>query len=217
YAAGAILEAIDAELPLVVAVTERVPVLEMVRVRDALKGSRTKLVGPNSQGVLAPGLCKIGVMATGSERPGSIGIMSRSASLTSEIVAQITSVGLGQSTTVGVGGDPIHGIGFIECMEMFFADKDTTGIVLIGEIGGAEEERAAEFLAGIKPQIPIIALIVGRHAPPERRMGHAGALTKYKGADAASKIAALQAVGVIIAPSAHRVGETVREALAPPA
>ena len=162
-------------------------------------------------------LCKIGVMATGSERPGSIGIMSRSASLTSEIVAQITSVGLGQSTTVGVGGDPIHGIGFIECMEMFFADKDTTGIVLIGEIGGAEEERAAEFLAGIKPQIPIIALIVGRHAPPERRMGHAGALTKYKGADAASKIVALQAVGVIIAPSAHRVGETVREALAPPA
>jgi succinyl-CoA synthetase alpha subunit len=214
HAAGAILEAIEAELPLIVAVTERVPVLEMVRVRDALKGSRTKLVGPNSQGVLAPGLCKIGVMATGSERPGSIGVMSRSASLTSEIVAQITSVGLGQSTTVGVGGDPIHGIGFIECMEMFFADKDTMGIVLIGEIGGAEEERAAEFLTGTKSQIPIVAVIVGRHAPPERRMGHAGALTKESGADAASKIAALQAAGVVIAPSAHLVGETIREALA---
>jgi succinyl-CoA synthetase alpha subunit len=214
HAAGAILEAIEAELPLIVAVTERIPVLEMVRVRDALKGARTKLVGPNSQGVLAPGLCKIGVMATGSERPGSIGVMSRSASLTSEIVAQITSVGLGQSTTVGVGGDPIHGIGFIECMEMFFADKDTRGIVLIGEIGGAEEERAAEFLTGTKSQIPIVAVIVGRHAPPERRMGHAGALTKESGADAANKIAALQAAGVVIAPSAHLVGETIREALA---
>jgi succinyl-CoA synthetase alpha subunit len=214
HAAGAIVEAIGAELPLVVAVTERIPVLGMVRVRDALKGSRTKLVGPNSQGVLAPGVCKIGVMATGGERPGSIGIMSRSASLTSEIIAQITAVGLGQSTTVGVGGDPIHGIGFIECMEMFFADKDTAGIVLIGEIGGAEEERAAEFLAGTKSQIPIVAVIVGRHAPPERRMGHAGALTKESGADAASKIAALQAAGVVIAPSAHLVGETIREALA---
>ncbi len=212
YAAGAILEAIDAELPLVVAVTERIPGISWDRSVIAAAPLRS-----NCWGRPLWTLCKIGVMATGSERPGSIGIMSRSASLTSEIVAQITSVGLGQSTTVGVGGDPIHGIGFIECMEMFFADKDTTGIVLIGEIGGAEEERAAEFLAGIKPQIPIIALIVGRHAPPERRMGHAGALTKYKGADAASKIAALQAVGVIIAQSAHRVGETVREALAPPA
>src|SRR3954452_526427 len=217
HAAGAILEATGAEVPLVVAVTERDPVLEMVRVRDALKGSRTKLVGPNSQGVLAPGVCKIGVMATGGERPGSIGIMSRSASLTSEIIAQITAVGLGQSTTVGVGGDPIHGIGFVECMEMFFADKDTAGIVLIGEIGGAEEERAAEFLTGIKSQIPIVAVIVGRHAPPERRMGHAGALTKESGADAASKIAALQAAGVVIAPSAHLVGETMRGALATPA
>jgi succinyl-CoA synthetase alpha subunit len=213
-AAGAILEAIEAELPLVVAVTERIPVLDMVRVRDALKGSRTKLVGPNSQGILAPGLCKIGVMATGSVRSGSIGIMSRSASLTSEIVAQITSVGLGQSTTIGIGGDPVHGIGFVECLEMFFADKDTRGIVLIGEIGGAEEERAAEFLARIKSKISILALIVGRHAPPEKRMGHAGALTKYKGSNAVSKIAALQAAGVIIAPSAHSVGEMIRKALA---
>lgn len=213
-AAAAMLEAIEAEMPLVVTVTERVPTLDMVRVRDALKGSRTKLVGANSQGILVPGIGKLGVMATGSERPGGIGIVSRSASLTSEVVAQITAAGLGQSTTVGVGGDPIHGIGMRECLDLLLKDADTEGVVLIGEIGGTEEEEVADYIAGLKPSKPIVALIVGREAPPERRMGHAGALTLGGRGDAASKIKALEAAGVRIAPSAHLVGETIRQALA---
>ncbi len=215
HAADAMVEAIEAEIPLVVAVTERIPILDMVRVRDALQGSRTKLIGPNSQGLLAPGLCKIGVMATGGERPGRVGVVSRSASLTSEIVAQITAAGLGQSTTVGVGGDPIHGVGFVECLEMFFADPDTDGVVMIGEIGGREEEQAAEFLAKADKRKPVVGLVVGRHAPPERRMGHAGTLTTGKGGDAASKIAALEAAGAIMAAGAHMVGETIKKAVAP--
>jgi succinyl-CoA synthetase alpha subunit len=213
-AAAAMLEAIEAEMPLVVTVTERVPTLDMVRVKDALKGSRTMLVGANSQGILVPGIGKLGVMATGSERPGGIGIVSRSASLTSEVVAQITAVGLGQSTTVGVGGDPIHGIGMRECLDLLLKDADTEGVVLIGEIGGTEEEEVADYIAGLKPSKPIVALIVGREAPPERRMGHAGALTLGGRGDAASKIKALEAAGVLIAPSAHLVGETIRQALA---
>lgn len=213
-AAAAMLEAIEAEMPLVVTVTERVPTLDMVRVRDALKGSRTMLVGANSQGILVPGIGKLGVMATGSERPGGIGIVSRSASLTSEVVAQITAVGLGQSTTVGVGGDPIHGIGMRDCLDLLLKDTDTEGVVLIGEIGGTEEEEVADYIAGLKPTKPIVALIVGREAPPERRMGHAGALTLGGRGDAASKIKALEAAGVRIAPSAHLVGETIRQALA---
>jgi succinyl-CoA synthetase alpha subunit len=212
-AAGAMIEAIEAELPVVVTVTERVPVLDMLRVRHALKGSRTRLVGPNSQGILSPELCKIGVMATGNARRGTVGVMSRSASLTSEVVAQLSAVGLGQSTTVGIGGDPIHGIGFVECMELFLADQQTKALVLIGEIGGTEEERAADFIAAAKPAIPVVALVVGRHAPPERRMGHAGTLMTDQGGDAATKIAALQTAGVLIAPSAHLVGETVRKAV----
>jgi len=211
-AAAAMIEAIEAEMPLVVAVTERVPTLDMVRVRDALKGGRTVLVGANSQGILVPGVGKLGVMATGSERPGGIGIISRSASLTSEVVAQITVAGLGQSTTVGVGGDPIHGIGMCECLDLLLKDGDTEGVVLIGEIGGTEEE-VADYVAGVRPSKPIVALIVGREAPLERRMGHAGALTLRGKGDAASKIRALEAAGVRIAPSAHLVGETIRQAL----
>ncbi|MEJ1159984.1 succinate--CoA ligase subunit alpha [Prosthecomicrobium sp. N25] len=214
HAAEAMIEAIEAELPLVVAVTERVPVLDMVRVRAALKGSRTRLVGPNSQGILAPGVCKIGVMATGSERPGPVGIVSRSASLTTEIVDQVTRAGLGQSTTVGVGGDPIHGIGMVDCLELFFADPDTRAVVLIGEIGGTEEQEAAEFLQSAANRKPVVALIAGRHAPPERRMGHAGTLTLHGRGDAKAKIAALRAAGVTVCQSAHLVGETVRQVLA---
>ncbi len=207
------VEAIEAELPVVVTVTERVPVIDMLRVRHALKGARTRLVGPNSQGILSPELCKIGVMATGNARRGTVGVMSRSASLTSEVVAQLSAAGLGQSTTVGIGGDPIHGIGFVECTELFLADEQTKALVLIGEIGGTEEERAADFIAAVKPTIPIVALVVGRHAPPERRMGHAGTLMTDKGGDAASKIAALETAGILIARSAHLVGETVRKAV----
>lgn len=213
-AAAAMIEAIEAEMPLVVAVTERVPTLDMVRVRDALKGGRSILVGANSQGILVPGVGKLGVMATGSERPGGIGIISRSASLTSEVVAQISAAGLGQSTTVGIGGDPIHGIGMRECLDLLLKDADTEGVVLIGEIGGTEEEEVAEYVAGLRPAKPIVALIVGREAPPERRMGHAGALTLRGRGDAEGKIKALEAAGVRIAPSAHLVGETVRQALA---
>jgi len=212
-AAAAMIEAIEAELPLVVAVTERVPVLDMVRVRHALMGSRTRLVGPNSQGVLSPGLAKVGVMATGSVRPGSIGVVSRSASLTSEVTAQITAAGLGQSTTVGVGGDPVHGMSMRDCLELFLADPDTNGVVLIGEIGGTEEQDAADYIRAVRPQIPIVALIVGQHAPPERRMGHSGALTLSSQNSADAKIAAMHRAGVIIVSSPHLVGETMRDAL----
>ncbi|MBA4219854.1 succinate--CoA ligase subunit alpha [Bosea sp. (in: a-proteobacteria)] len=213
-AAAAMIEAIEAEMPLVVAVTERIPTLDMVRVRSALKGGRTTLVGANSQGILVPGVGKLGVMATGSERPGGVGIISRSASLTSEVVAQVTAAGLGQSVTIGIGGDPIHGIGMRECLELLLDDADTEGVVLIGEIGGTEEEEVAAYLAGTPASKPVVALIVGREAPLERRMGHAGALTLRGKGDAAGKVKALQAAGVRIAPSAHLVGETIRQALA---
>lgn len=214
FAADAMIEAIEAEIGLVVAVTERVPVLDMVRVRDALKGSRTRLVGPNSQGVLAPGIAKIGVMATGSERPGSVGVVSRSASLTTEIVDQISRAGLGQSTTVGVGGDAIHGIGMVDCLALFFEDPATEAVVLIGEVGGTEEQEAAEFLQGAARRKPVIAYVAGRHAPPERRMGHAGTITLLGRGDVTAKTAALRAAGVTVVPSAHQVGETVRQVLA---
>ena len=215
-AAAAILEAIEAEMPLVVAVTERIPSLDMLRVRDALKGSRTRLVGANSQGVLAPGVCKLGVMATGSERPGGVGVVSRSASLTSEVVAQVSAAGLGQSTTIGVGGDAIHGMSMRDCVELFLADDDTEGLVLIGEIGGHEEQEVADLLTDAKTTKPIVALIVGAHAPRERRMGHAGAMTFGAGGDAAVKAAALERAGVRIAPSAHLVGRTIADAMGRP-
>lgn len=212
-AAAAIIEAIEAEVPLVVCVTERVPVLDMVRVRAALEGGRTRLVGPNSQGVLTPRACKLGVMSTVHERRGRIGIVSRSATLTSEIVAQTSAAGLGQSTTVGIGGDPVHGIGFVDCLELFMQDPDTDGIILIGEIGGPEEEMAADYLKGAKPPKPVVALVAGRHAPPERRMGHAGTLTMFGRADADGKIGILHAAGAHIAHNTQHVAETMRQAL----
>lgn len=212
-AAAAIIEAIEAELDLVVCCTERIPVLDMVRVRAALRGSRTRLVGPNSQGLLVPGVCKIGVMATEAERPGRIGIVSRSATLTSEIVAQTSRAGFGQSTTVGVGGDPVHGIGFVDCLKLFLDDPETDAVILIGEIGGTEEEDAAAFLAETTPAKPVVALVAGRHAPARRRMGHAGTLTLFGSGDAPSKIAALERAGAWIAPDVHRVAETLRKAL----
>jgi succinyl-CoA synthetase alpha subunit len=209
HAAGAMIEAIEAEMPLVVVVTERIPVLDMVRVREALAGSKTRLIGPNSQGILAPDVCQIGVMATDRSRRGTIGVVSRSASLTSEVVSQLTAAGLGQSTTVGIGGDAVHGVGFAECIELFFTDPQTEAIVLIGEIGGNEEEQAAEYLRSSGIQKPVIGLIVGIHAPVARRMGHAGTLSMSQGGSAASKIAALQDAGVVIAPGSHAVGSTV--------
>lgn len=216
-ASAAMIEAIEAGMPLVVALTERVPVQDMLRVRAALRQSSTILVGPNSQGILSPGVCKIGVMATGSERKGHIGVLSRSASLTSEVIAQVSGVGLGQSTTVGIGGDAIHGLSMRDCMELFLADEDTRGVIAIGEIGGSEEHELAEFLAAIRPSIPVVGLVVGRHAPTERRMGHAGAFTRNAVSDAEDKINALRDAGVIIARSPHLVGETIREVMAVPA
>ena len=210
-AANAMIEAIEAEIPLVVVVTERVPVLDMVRVREVLAGSRTRLVGPNSQGVLAPGVCQIGVMATDRARAGSIGVASRSASLISEVISQLTAVGLGQSITIGIGGDPVHGMGFVDCLELFLADPQTEAIVLVGEIGGTEELRAAEYIRSARAAKPIVALVVGEHAPARRRMGHAGALIQDARADVASKVAALREAGVVIAQGAHLVGATMRE------
>jgi succinyl-CoA synthetase alpha subunit len=212
-ARAAMLEAIEAEVPLAVCVTERVPILDMVLVREALAGSPTQLVGPNSQGVLSPGKCKVGVMSTADARPGPIGIVSRSASLTSEIVAQISAAGLGQSTTVGIGADPLHGIGFVDCLQLFLADEETRGIVLIGEIGGTEEEATAEFLRREKAAKPIVALVAGRHAPQLRRMGHAGAFTDAGRGQAQAKIEALRSAGVWIAENADSVAETMLKAL----
>lgn len=213
HAAGAMIEAIEAEMPLVVVVTERIPVLDMVRVREALAGSNTRLIGPNSQGILAPDVCQIGVMATDRARRGTIGVVSRSASLTSEIVSQLTAVGLGQSTTVGIGGDAVHGIGFPECIKLFFDDAETEAIVLIGEIGGTEEEEAAEYLRSAEIRKPVVGLIVGIHAPQARRMGHAGTLSMSEGGSADSKIAALRNAGVVIAEGSHAVGSTVLNVL----
>lgn len=212
-AAAAIIEAIEAGVGLLVCVTERVPVLDMVRVRQALDNSDTVLVGPNSQGVLAPGVGQLGVMSTVDAKPGRIGIVSRSASLTSEIVAQTTQAGLGQSTTVGVGGDPVHGMSLADCVRRFVEDPGTEGIVVVGEIGGTEEEEVARLVAETKPQKPIVALVAGRHAPPERRMGHAGALATGGTGSAQGKIDVLSEAGVIIAPHAGSIGETMRAAL----
>lgn len=212
-AAAAMIEAIEAELDLVVCVTERIPVHDMLNVRAALKGGRTKLIGPNSQGVLAPGLCKLGVMSTVDAKKGPVGIVSRSASLTSEIVAQASAAGFGQSTTVGIGGDPIHGAGFSDCLELFMEDDDTRAIVLIGEIGGSDEEEAAAFLQAAGKKKLVIALVAGRHAPPERRMGHAGAFQMFRRGDAGAKIEALRESGAIIATDAQSVAPKLREVL----
>lgn len=212
-AAEAMIEAIEAGLGLVVCVTERVPIHDMLRVRDALKGSGTELVGPNSQGVLAPGVCKIGVMSTANAKAGPIGIVSRSASLTSEIVAQTAAAGLGQSTTIGIGGDPIHGTGFRRCLELFRDDPATKGVILIGEIGGVEEEEAADYLAAGGFGKPVVALIVGRHAPKERRMGHAGTLAMFGAGSVEDKEKRLASAGAVIVRDADSVAGAMRKAL----
>jgi len=212
-AASAVLEAIEAEIPLVVCVTERIPVLDVVRIRQALAGSKTRLIGPNSQGILAPGLAQIGVMSTVDARPGRVGIASRSASLTSEIVLQTTRAGLGQSTTVGIGGDPVHGLDLKTCVELFLYDPDTDGIIVVGEIGGTEEEEVAALARRNRPSKPIVAMVAGRHAPPERRMGHAGAFTTGTSGGAPDKIALLRGAGVRIVNDPSAVGEAMRRAL----
>lgn len=212
HAADAMIEAIEAELDVVVCVTERVPQHDMSRVKAALDGTKTILIGPNSQGILTPDQCKIGVMPTVDAKPGRVGIVSRSASLTSEILANCSAADLGQSTTVGIGGDALHGVGFVECLELFKDDADTDVVVLIGEIGGREEELAAEYLHSGYDK-PVVALVVGRHAPEGRRMGHAGTLSVLGALTADEKIARLASAGALIATDAGDVVRQIQGAL----
>jgi len=212
FAADAIMEAIDASIPLIVCITEGIPVMDMVKVHSYLKGKSTRLIGPNCPGVISPGKCKVGIMVGEIHLPGNVGVVSRSGTLTYDVVAQLTSLDIGQSTCVGIGGDALPGSTFVDILKLFNADEDTKAVALVGEIGGTFEQEAAEFIKGEMSK-PVVAFIAGSTAPPGKRMGHAGAIITGTAGKASEKIKALAAVGAIIAPNPAEIGLTMQKVL----